>query len=261
MEFAEVLRQRRMVRHYLDQPVDPEVVDRVIAAGLRAPSAGYSQGYALLVLESAEDRAKFWAVTDTPQETASWPAETRAGVMRAPVIAVALSCKRVYLDRYATGGQGLDRPRRGTLAGAVLAHRHRHGRAADVAAGRRRGSRRTVHRDAAGGDPGVPRGVRRARTITTWSESCASGTPIPTRRSETFPPGGGQLTTSCIAATGDGVRRQLAGADPAEQLDELVGEPHRARLGLLHRDLAARLRNDARQDGRPGSRRAAGPRC
>jgi nitroreductase len=106
MEFAEVLKHRRMVRHYLDQPLDPDVVDRILAAGLRAPSAGFSQGYALLALESAEDRSRFWQVTDTEQETASWPAETRAGVMRAPLVVVALSCKRAYLDRYAREDKG-----------------------------------------------------------------------------------------------------------------------------------------------------------
>jgi nitroreductase len=106
MEFAEVLKQRRMVRHYLDQPVDAAALDRILAAGLRAPSAGFSQGYALLVLETAEDRAKFWRVTATEQETASWAEETRRGVERAPVIVVALSCKRVYLDRYAQADKG-----------------------------------------------------------------------------------------------------------------------------------------------------------
>src|SRR5271154_6504167 len=106
MEFSEVLQRRRMVRHYLDQPVDPDVVERVLAAGLRAPSAGFSQGYALLVLEREEDRARFWQVTEAEPETASWPAETRAAVMRAPVIAVALSCKRIYLDRYAREDKG-----------------------------------------------------------------------------------------------------------------------------------------------------------
>ena len=106
MEFADVLRKRRMVRHYLDRPVEPAVIDRVIAAGLRAPSAGYAQGYALLVLTDPVDRATFWDVTTTPQETASWPAETLAGVMRAPVVAVALSCKRIYLDRYAREDKG-----------------------------------------------------------------------------------------------------------------------------------------------------------
>ena len=106
MEFDDVLRRRRMVRHYDDRPLDPAVVSRVLAAGLRAPSAGFSQGYAVLVVESAADRARFWEVTETPQETASWPAETRAGVMRAPVIAVTLSCKRAYLDRYAQPDKG-----------------------------------------------------------------------------------------------------------------------------------------------------------
>jgi nitroreductase len=106
MEFAEVVRRRRMVRHYDDRPVDPEVVERVLAAGLRAPSAGYSQGFAVLLLTDPEDRARFWAVTDTEPETASWPPETRAGVMRAPALAVALSCKRAYLDRYAQPDKG-----------------------------------------------------------------------------------------------------------------------------------------------------------
>ncbi|HTR71724.1 MAG TPA: nitroreductase family protein [Mycobacteriales bacterium] len=101
MELAEILRRRRMVRHYLDEPLDASVVDRIVAAGLRAPSAGYSQGYAFLVLEDTSDRARFWDVTSVAQETASWSPETRAGVMRAPLIVVALSCKRIYLERYA----------------------------------------------------------------------------------------------------------------------------------------------------------------
>jgi nitroreductase len=95
-----------MVRHFADRPVAPDVIDRVVDAGLRAPSAGFSQGYAVLLLTDADDRARFWATTETEQETASWPTETRAGVMRAPVIAVTLSCKRTYLDRYALPDKG-----------------------------------------------------------------------------------------------------------------------------------------------------------
>lgn len=106
MEFTEVLSRRRMVRHYDDRAVDPAIVERIVNAGLRAPSAGYSQGYAILLLTEDTDRARFWAVTETEQETASWPAETRAGVMRAPVLAVTLSCKRAYLDRYAAPDKG-----------------------------------------------------------------------------------------------------------------------------------------------------------
>lgn len=106
MEFAEVLRRRRMVRHYADRPVDEAAIERVLAAGLRAPSAGFSQGYAILLLTDPDDRARFWEVTETEQETASWSPETREGVMRAPVIAATLSCKRAYLDRYAQPDKG-----------------------------------------------------------------------------------------------------------------------------------------------------------
>ncbi|HEX7738756.1 MAG TPA: nitroreductase family protein [Marmoricola sp.] len=106
MELDEVLRRRRMVRQYDDRALDPAVVERVVAAGLRAPSAGFSQGYAVLLLTEPEDRARFWSVTATPQETASWPPDTRAGVMRAPALAVTLSCKRAYLDRYAREDKG-----------------------------------------------------------------------------------------------------------------------------------------------------------
>jgi nitroreductase len=106
MEFAEVLRKRRMCRHYLDTPVDPDVIDRILAAGLRAPSAGFSQGYGVLALTTPEDRKRFWTVTATPQETASWAPETKLAVERAPVILVTLSCKRIYLDRYAQDDKG-----------------------------------------------------------------------------------------------------------------------------------------------------------
>ena len=53
MEFAEVVRRRRMVRNYdPDRPVPPDVVDRLLDHAVRAPSAGFAQGWGFLVLES-----------------------------------------------------------------------------------------------------------------------------------------------------------------------------------------------------------------
>jgi hypothetical protein len=41
---AEVVRRRRMVRNYADDPVDSAVVERALEHATRAPSAGFSQG-------------------------------------------------------------------------------------------------------------------------------------------------------------------------------------------------------------------------
>ena len=46
MEFSEVVRRRRMIRHYSSRPLAPAVIERVLANALRAPSAGFAQGWA-----------------------------------------------------------------------------------------------------------------------------------------------------------------------------------------------------------------------
>jgi nitroreductase len=56
MEFAEVLRKRRMVRNYSGDPVDPATLDRLVGAGLRAPSAGYSQGLGFVIVTDDDTR-------------------------------------------------------------------------------------------------------------------------------------------------------------------------------------------------------------
>jgi nitroreductase len=103
VEFQQVVDRRRMVRNYTDEPVEPAVVERILANALHAPSAGFSQGWAFLLLDKPADVARFWASTTPPDaEVAAW----LAGVRRAPVIIVPLSCKRVYLERYAEPDKG-----------------------------------------------------------------------------------------------------------------------------------------------------------
>ncbi len=98
MEFSEVVRRRRMVRSYTDQPVDPAVVERALEHATRAPSAGFSQGWAFVVLDRPEDVRRFWAAsTDAVDDPDQW----LAGMMRAPVVIVPCSVKSAYLDRYA----------------------------------------------------------------------------------------------------------------------------------------------------------------
>lgn len=105
MEFAEVVRRRRMVRDYDPaRPVPPEVVDRMLEHAVRAPSAGFSQGWAFLVLDEPADRERFWAAATPPEEDG----RTRwlAGMRRAPLIIVPLSHRDAYLDRYAEPDKG-----------------------------------------------------------------------------------------------------------------------------------------------------------
>ncbi len=103
-----------MVRAYdPSRPVPQETVERIARHAQRAPSAGYSQGWGFLFLTEQADRDRFWAATDLdPSDpnagtaAAAGLAEWRAGMMTAPLIVVAHSCKDVYLDRYARDDKG-----------------------------------------------------------------------------------------------------------------------------------------------------------
>lgn len=97
MNFWEVLSRRRMVRRYDGAPVQEDVLDRVLAAALRAPSAGNSQGRDLLVLRSDADRELFWACTARPGPADGW----LGGMRTAPVLVVLVADPGAYARRYA----------------------------------------------------------------------------------------------------------------------------------------------------------------
>ena len=93
-----------MVRNYQsDRPVDRAVVERLLDLATRAPSAGFTQGWHFLVLDTAEARGRFWAAaTDPGDEADTW----LRGLSAAPVLILALSDKNAYLDRYASEDKG-----------------------------------------------------------------------------------------------------------------------------------------------------------
>ncbi|MFE9190690.1 nitroreductase family protein [Micromonospora sp. NPDC007208] len=104
MEFAEVVRRRRMVRNYdPDRPVPPDVVDRLLDHAVRAPSAGFAQGWGFLVLEEPADRERFWAAT-TPD--GGGRERWLAGMRQAPLIVVPHANESAYLRRYAEPDKG-----------------------------------------------------------------------------------------------------------------------------------------------------------
>ena len=93
-----------MVRRYdPDRPVPDEIRERILDHAIRAPSAGFSQGWGFLVLESPEDRERFWqAATPATDVWQTW----LIGMRTAPLIIVAHSNRDAYLDRYAEPDKG-----------------------------------------------------------------------------------------------------------------------------------------------------------
>jgi nitroreductase len=94
-----------MVRNYATRPVDPAVVDRALRNATRAPNAGFSQGWAFLVLDTPADVRRFWEATADPTDLAE-PGRWLTGMMRAPVVILPCSSKAAYLRRYAEPDKG-----------------------------------------------------------------------------------------------------------------------------------------------------------
>jgi nitroreductase len=106
VEFADVISKRKMVRAYTDEPLTPDVVERILAAANRAPSAGFSQGYALMTLQGPEQLGPFWDLVSRYHGNESNAGPSFDPVTRAPLVIVPLSCKDIYLDRYARQDKG-----------------------------------------------------------------------------------------------------------------------------------------------------------
>ena len=62
--FYELLQQRRMVRHYTGEPAERDALERIVATVRRAPSAGFSQGQRLLVVDDPELLARIAVLGD-----------------------------------------------------------------------------------------------------------------------------------------------------------------------------------------------------
>jgi nitroreductase len=92
-----------MVRTYdLSRPVPRATVERLVDNAVRAPSAGFSQGWGFLVLDDQDVIAKFRRAVTPEQDADRWLAANVA----APLIIVPMSNRKVYLDRYAESDKG-----------------------------------------------------------------------------------------------------------------------------------------------------------
>lgn len=116
MELREVLATRRMVRDFTAAPIAPDVLDRVLDAATRAPSAGFTQGVDLVVLAGPDETARYWDATLAPARRAgfAWP-----GLLAAPVLVVVCATPDAYVARYAEPDKARTGLGAGTAAWAV----------------------------------------------------------------------------------------------------------------------------------------------
>lgn len=106
MDFKDVVRRRRMIRRFSNESIEPAALEWVISAGLRAPSAGFSQGLDLVVLDSSAQIDRFWGIVDPRARKRPEPDEGPAAIV------VVVSDKNAYLARYSKpdkAGLGMQR--------------------------------------------------------------------------------------------------------------------------------------------------------
>lgn len=98
MDLYDAIRRRRMVRHYRPDPVEEAVVERIVDAARRAPSAGFAQGQRFVVVTEREARRRVAAACDEEFHVARglprW-------ISRAPVHVIPCVDPTAYERRYA----------------------------------------------------------------------------------------------------------------------------------------------------------------
>ena len=95
MDLRDILRRRRMVRHYTGEAIPRETLERIVATVRRAPSAGFSQGQRLLVVDDPGLLADLAALAGGPDDP-----ELEPWFPSAPAHVFVLTREGDYHDRY-----------------------------------------------------------------------------------------------------------------------------------------------------------------
>jgi FMN reductase [NAD(P)H] len=95
MDLRDILKRRRMVRHYTGEAVPRETLERIVATVRRAPSAGFSQGQRLLVVDDPGLLADLAALAGRPEDP-----DVEPWFPSAPAHVLVLTREADYHDRY-----------------------------------------------------------------------------------------------------------------------------------------------------------------
>lgn len=91
-----------MSRAFAPDAVDRAVIEQCVDLASRAPSAGKTQGWRLIVLEGRQTRT-FWDIVlpSSRRESFAWPA-----LLEAPLVMLPVTDPAHYLDRYSEPDKG-----------------------------------------------------------------------------------------------------------------------------------------------------------
>jgi len=97
MEFERVVYKRRMVRHFTSQPVPTNLVSKILELALHAPSAGYSQGSAYVVVTQPQMKKRIAQLQGEKEYVGSG---FHGWISEAPVNIIPCVSEKLYHDRY-----------------------------------------------------------------------------------------------------------------------------------------------------------------
>lgn len=97
MDFNEIVRKRRMVRNFSPESVSAEIIERIIDAARRGPSAGYTQGQDFVVVTDDKMKKK---IAHLCGEEYYLEKGFNPFISGAPVIIVPCTSEAAYHRRY-----------------------------------------------------------------------------------------------------------------------------------------------------------------
>jgi nitroreductase len=97
MDFEEIVRKRRMVRHFRDEPIPEAVLLRILDLARHGPSAGYSQGQDFILVKDQEARR---AIAQLAGEESYVQSGFHPFISGAPALIVPCTNEAAYHRRY-----------------------------------------------------------------------------------------------------------------------------------------------------------------
>jgi len=104
MEFQDVIRKRRSVRHFIDREVPNEIVFMLLEAARWAPTGGNLQPWEFILVRNRANRERLVDATFLGYMTKT--GKPQKWIMEAPVIIAVCANPKAVIARYGSGGLG-----------------------------------------------------------------------------------------------------------------------------------------------------------